>query len=392
MRQILTIFRKDLKETLRDKRTLVVMVIVPLLLFPAIFGITTSIERSAQEGAAERTLRVGVTGADIDPALTEIIALGGMEWYPAPDTGTILGYMREDRLELGLYIKETQVGDSMANLRAVLYGEMSQEIARERLEAALGLYRDYLEDRRLHALGLAREAITPISWTYRETEPAQESIGKLVGGFLPYIFILFCYMGSMFPAIDLFTGEKERGSIETLLSAPVSRWKILVGKMMVIVLTGLMSAFLSLTGLFLSIRMITDIPQELVDIALGILTPQFVLALVGMLLPLVIFFAGIMIPATVYAKSFKEASSILQPLNFLVILPAMIGMMPGMQLGWATAFVPVLNVVLCTKELIAGTLDPGLYLVSLLSLVALASGAVAFSFRRFGDEKNVLRS
>jgi sodium transport system permease protein len=196
----------------------------------------------------------------------------------------------------------------------------------------------------------------------------------------------------MFPAIDLFTGEKERGSIETLLSAPIERWKILVGKMMVIVLAGITTAILSLMGLFISLQMVTELPQEIMDVALGILTPQFILALIGMLLPLVIFFAGFMIPATVYAKSFKEASSILQPMNFLVITPAVIGMMPGVELNAFTAMIPVLNVVLTTKELIAGTLSWGIYLIVLASLLLLAAGAVTFSFRRFGNEKNVLRT
>ena len=86
-------------------------------------------------------------------------------------------------------------------------------------------------------------------------------IGELVGGFLPYIFIAFGFMGCMYPAIDLFTGEKERGTIETLLTTPVSRWQFLVGKMLVIILSGLMASFFALLGLFLSINFMDIIPD-----------------------------------------------------------------------------------------------------------------------------------
>ena len=99
-----------------------------------------------------------------------------------------------------------------------------------------------------------------------------------------------------------------------------------------------------------------------------------------------------MVPITVYAKSFKEASSILSPMNFLVIVPAIIGMQPGVELSYGTAAIPILNVVLTSKDLIAGTLQAGHFIVVLASLLIYATIAVSISFRRFGNEKNILRS
>jgi sodium transport system permease protein len=216
-------------------------------------------------------------------------------------------------------------------------------------------------------------------------------IGKMAGGFLPYIFIAFGFIGCMYPAIDLFTGEKERGTIETLLTTPVARWKILIGKMLVVVSSGMLAASCSLIGLFISIEYLDlGAEKEIMEVIHGMLNLPFILSLLALLFPMVIFFAGVMIPIAIYAKSFKEAQSIITPLNIVMVLPAMIGFFPGIELNLNTAFIPVINVVLATKELIAGTLSFG-YFLSVFSVMLLIAGlAVLLSYRQFGKESNIL--
>jgi sodium transport system permease protein len=216
-------------------------------------------------------------------------------------------------------------------------------------------------------------------------------IGKMAGGFLPYIFIAFGFIGCMYPAIDLFTGEKERGTIETLLTTPVARWKILMGKMLVVVSSGMLAASCSLIGLFISIEYLDlGAEKEIMEVIHGMLNLPFILSLFALLFPMVIFFAGVMIPIAIYAKSFKEAQSIITPLNIVMVLPAMIGFFPGIELNLNTAFIPVINVVLATNELIAGTLSFG-YFLSVFSVMLLIAGlAVLLSYRQFGKESNIL--
>ena len=112
--------------------------------------------------------------------------------------------------------------------------------------------------------------------------------------------------------------------------------------------------------------------------------------LYGLLIPLTVFFAGVMIPIAVHAKSFKEAQSIITPLNIVMVLPAMIGFFPGIELNVATACIPVVNVVLATKELIAGTLDLGLLALSFGVMIGLGAMAVMVSYKRFDKETNVV--
>ena len=101
----------------------------------------------------------------------------------------------------------------------------------------------------------------------------------------------------------------------------------------------------------------------------SLFSPGTLITMFALVIPLVIFFAGIMVPVTVYAKSFKEAQSIITPLNIAVLVPAMIGMFPGIEYSVETAFIPVINVVLATKEIIAGTIDYTLYACTLFSLI-----------------------
>jgi sodium transport system permease protein len=152
-----------------------------------------------------------------------------------------------------------------------------------------------------------------------------------------------------------------------------------------------MAATFTLLGIFLSIEVFQIVKDpKLLEIIHQILTVKFILLMYLLLIPLIVFFAGVMIPITVYAKSFKEAQSIITPLNMVMILPAMVGFFPGIELNAITACIPVVNVVLATKELIAGTLDIGLLLLSFGVMTSLALMAILFSYKRFDRESNLV--
>jgi len=122
-----------------------------------------------------------------------------------------------------------------------------------------------------------------------------------------------------------------------------------------------------------------------------ILSPQLIVTLYLLLIPLALFFAGVMIPISVYSRSFKEAQSILTPLNIVMVLPAMAGFFPGVELDYTTAFIPIVNVVLATKAIIAGNADMVLIGITFFSLILLAGLSVLISLRQFSKESMVLR-
>ena len=195
----------------------------------------------------------------------------------------------------------------------------------------------------------------------------------------------------MYPAIDLAAGEKERGTMETLLTAPVSRFQILLGKFAVVVLTGILSAAVSMLGIYVAILQVKEIPPELLAMIMGILDVQTIVLVLSLLLPLTVFFAAFLLSLSIFAKSYKEAQSLISPLTFVVILPMMVGLMPGIELDPVTALIPVLNVSLATKEIIAGTIKPLLLAEVYISLVALASVSLWGCAKWFEREETIFR-
>jgi len=394
---IFTIFKKELKDTLRDRRTIIMMLVIPTLIFPIILNIFVSVSAAFSEEAAKKKVKIGFVGAP-DNYVTQKLQnlpdeLGKREILIYKDTASLFKDLKADSIQIGLFLPQSF--DKSMQLKqpapvTVFYNATDMGM-KDRAEIYLNKIEEKAREERYEEMNLKESQLHPMDVKYQNIASDKEVIGKLAGGFLPYIFIAFGFLGCMYPAIDLFTGEKERGTIETLLTTPVRRWQILFGKMGVVVLSGLLASTCALLGLFLSIQVFDLVKDpQLLKIINEVLSPTFVLMLYGILFPLTVFFAGTMIPIAVYAKSFKEAQSIITPLNIVMVLPAMVGFFPGIELNTITAAIPVVNIVLATKELIAGTLDFSLLLISFGVMIALAILAVTVSYKRFDKETNVI--
>ena len=394
---IFTIFKKELKDTLRDRRTLIMMLVIPVAIFPIILSIFVNVSEAFSKEAAEKTIQIGVVGSEDNYIIKQLRLLpqelGKKNITVYKDTVELKAAIKIDSAQIGIFPSaDFAMSMEIKKPAAVTVFFNATDLGmKERAEAYLGTIESIAKQERYIDLKINAEEIKPLEISYSNVASSKEMIGKLAGGFLPYIFIAFGFIGCMYPAIDLFTGEKERGTIETLLTTPVARWQILFGKMGVVVLSGLLAATFALLGLFLSIEVL-DLVQdpEILEVIHGILSPKFILMLFGLLFPLTVFFAGMMIPIAVYAKSFKEAQSIITPMNIIVVLPAMVGFFPGIELNVVTACIPIVNIVLATKELIAGTLDAGLLGLSFAVMVSLAVLAVFISYKRFDKETNVV--
>jgi sodium transport system permease protein len=373
------------------------MLVIPVLIFPIILNVFVSVSASFTKEAAEKTVYIGYVGNDENYLVEKLEALppsyGKKELIKYSDTSIMKADVQSDSLQFALKI-DPQFDAKMekrepANVE--VYYNASEMGMKERAERYLETIEEIALQERYLDMSLKQSELQPLTIKYDNVASEKEVLGKLAGGILPYIFIAFGFIGCMYPAIDLFTGEKERGTLETLLTTPVQRWQILFGKMGVVVLSGLLAASCALLGLFFSIEVLNIVEEpQLLEIIHSILTAEFVVMLYGLLIPLTIFFAGVMVPVAVYAKSFKEAQSIITPLNIIMVLPAMVGFFPGVELNTITAAIPVVNVVLATKELIAGTLDWGLLGISFAVMITLAIVAVVVSYRRFDKETNII--
>ena len=395
---IFKIFRKELKETVRDSKTLLIMVAIPLLIFPILINVIVNVSSSFSESAGEKVLKIGVIGDTNDmliQQLNSIPASFGPKKFIAynGDSLKLFKDQKEETIDLALWYDSgfQDILDGLGTANILWAVDETNIGYSERISGYMNILEAEERLKRYDALGIDEQKLQPYKITYQNTASDQQMLGELAGGILPYIFIAFGFLGCMYPAIDLFSGEKERGTIETLLTTPVKRWKILIGKMLVVVLSGLMASCCALIGLFVSIEFLDLIPDpNLTAVVSKILTIPIIIKLFALLLPLTVFFAGIMIPISLYTKSFKEAQSIITPLNIVVVLPAMLGLFPGIELNYITACVPILNIVLTTKSLIAGNIDYILLSLSFIVMIAVAAVAVFVSFRQFGKESNIV--
>lgn len=395
---IFTIFKKELKDTLRDRRTIVMMVVIPVLIFPVIMTVFVKISTSFTQEAMTKAVNIGVINKDESNRFLDALKAvpenaGKRNVILFKDSADLVKQVNADSIQFGISVPENyaEVMDSTKNVDLKIFHNATNIGMRERAEMYLDFIDQQIKSTRYRQLNINEEQLKPMRVSYENVATDKETFGKLAGGFLPYLFIAFGFMGCMYPAIDLFTGEKERGTLETLLTTPVSRWQILIGKMGVVVLSGLLAASFTMLGIFLTIEVFDIIKEpKLLAIIHQMLTAKFILMFYLILIPLIVFFAGVMIPIAVYAKTFKEAQSIIAPMNAIIVLPAMVGFFPGIELNVKTACIPIINVVLATKELIAGTLELPLLALSFGIMISLAFISILFSYKRFGKETNLV--
>jgi sodium transport system permease protein len=265
--------------------------------------------------------------------------------------------------------------------------------AKDRLMEVMEKYKNTVMDERLVKLGIQRPAIDPVVIAVKDVSSQREKIGQAIGGYVPYIFVIFGFLGCIYPAIDLFTNEKEKGTLETLLTTPVKRIEILFGKMAVVSITGLISAILSIVGLGIGLKQFANaLPEALMSSLLSFVAPGNVALLLTMLVPLIVFFAGILTLVTTYAKSYKEAQSLISPMTILVILPTIVGLMPGIELNVKTALIPITNISLAAKDIISGTINYPLYGLVLASLLFFAFLSVFAAVKWFSNETNIVKA
>jgi sodium transport system permease protein len=217
----------------------------------------------------------------------------------------------------------------------------------------------------------------------------------VLGGLIPYFVIVLCLIGAMYPAMDLTAGEKERGTMETILCSPVSRTHLVLGKFLMVLTASLSSAVLSMISMgatFAAGRGLMENFKQLGGTALPLqLSAGAMASVFFMVVPLAVLFSAALLTIALFAKSYKEAQSYLSPLTILVVLPAVISVLPGVELNAAFCFIPVLNISLISKELVAGTYHWGYIVLIFTSSCVYAAAALALAIRLFQREDVLFR-
>ena len=348
----LTVFLKEVRENLRDRRTLMSAFLTGPLLGPVIFVLLINITLNRELDKAEKPLPIPVIGAEYAPNLLDALREGGVVVDPAvadPEKT-----VREQDADLVLrispdYGKALRKGESG---QVELFYDSSRSDTRTSVERVSNLVETYARQQgamRLVARGLSPSTAWPLKVAKRD-QATPQSRAVLMFAILPYFFVITIFMGGMYLAIDLTAGERERQSLEPLFANPVSRWKILCGKLAAICTFSIASLLITLVAFSLVGQFI---PAEKIgmELDLGLHFGSNVLLL---MLPLVLLLAALQSMVAAFAKSYREAQTYISLLMLVPIIPsAVLSFMPIKAEAWMYA-VPLLGQNLGIMQLLRG--------------------------------------
>ena len=394
----LIILIKELTDMIRDRRTMFMMVVMPLVVIPLLAITAIKLTQSQIEKAKDKELKVAVIGETAAPELFKRLSKEENFFLVTMTNADSARAMTAEQTLDGVVIipqdfSEFVEGDKQATIRLIFKSSESLNAARRRIEAIIDQYDREIVNERIGRLQLDETLFDAIAIEREDVASTEEKFAENAGGFLPYIFIIFGFMGSIYPALDLGAGEKERGTLETILSSPASRFDIVMGKFLVVVLFSIATAFLAMLGVLIMVyQFLPTIETNITQTVMDMLGPRRIFIIMSMVLPVSAFFAAVALAISIFAKSFKEAQSMMAPLNIIIILPAMIGMLPGFKLSAVTAAIPILNLSLATKAILGGSADPILIAEVYLSLFFLAGVSIYGCVKWFNREETLFRS
>lgn len=405
---IITVYLKELKDSLRDRRTLMSTIIIPTLVMPVMFfGVGKIMSVVVKQARAEIPSVAIIGGADSPAVVAALKQSPKLHIVATPtDWKKAIG---DKRLRAAVEIPPGFEAGLQAGAAPMVHvynysGELKSENGARLVERFLSDLRERTVAERLAEHDLPKTLARPFEYR-RENVAAPEKVGgNLFGGLVPYIIIILCFTGAMYPAMDLTAGEKERGTMETLLCSPVARVDIVLGKFLM-VLTGSLFAISSmlismgvtaafagslLMGGGTATKVAAGAPVSAVN-ALPMIDPLGLVGVLAMILPVAVLFAAVAFTVALFAKSYKEAQSYLAPLMVVVIMPAVVGMLPGIDLNARLALVPLLNLSLVCKEMLSGVWHWNYIAIIFGSTSVYAGAALALAVRMFNRENVIFR-
>ncbi|WDE07464.1 ABC transporter permease [Thalassomonas viridans] len=397
------VYKKELLELVRDRKTLFFMIALPLLIFPVIFAIMGAVVASAAIEEEQKVLRYAVINGEQASRFEERLFYHRdfqRREMPLPEEADIFAAIRSGELDLVIKVNTGHQDDLTAGQQSrwQLYFNDSSQLnqVKQKVNKVFNQYLESLRQEKFGQLGINdsqfKLLMKPVVLATVDTADERENLGEQIGGLLPYLLIVLCLTGAMYPAIDLGAGEKERGTIETLLLTPISRYALVLGKFFTIMTTGIVTALITVFSLVLWSYLIGELAN--VDVVARVLASvgiQDLLLMLLMLIPVSAIFAAILLSISIYARSFKEAQNYMGPMSMLGFFPVMVAMLPGIKLNWSWSLVPISNVALAIKEILKGTIDHWMLVSILASSSVFALGAILFCVYIFNKESVLFR-
>ncbi|MBD5484670.1 MAG: CPBP family intramembrane metalloprotease [Lachnospiraceae bacterium] len=424
-RIIQTLVKKEMLDVFRDKKTVIMMLVVPIILYPLIFigvmqlmaFVSSSMKEQnyrivveaedegrflhkleefqkdraesagAENQAADETVRE--TTADTDGE-TDEEASGQSYEITIVDAGSITDYKEAlNEEEIDVYVSG-RMKDGKVQYEAYYLSSV------ENSSYAAGIVMDALDELKedmtkqiITEQGMDIQAILePIVYERQDIASSEQSIGNIIGSILPFMLVISLLMGTMYPAIDTTAGERERGTLETILTLPVTNRQLIISKFITVAVIGMVSAFLNILSMgviTLYMYKMLDMQTDMGSFDLAKFIPAILVCILAVF-AFSLFISAVTMCVTSFAKSYKEANNYITPLMLIVMFVGYIGFIPNIELTQTIAMIPVANICLLIKNMMAFKIDYGAIAVVLSSNVAYAVIAILFLSKIYDSE------
>ncbi|MBN1879514.1 CPBP family intramembrane metalloprotease [bacterium] len=353
-KEIKTVYIKEITEILRNKRVIISAFLIPLLIYPIIIGGMDWLQGLEHKKISEEGFRIAIAPGH-DEVVSFLKEKLSVPVHVIEIADVIIPVMSKDA-DMGIQI-DGQPG-TVRNIWFLFLGSNDSSIkamtqCKEAFENNRFFWiRNFLAD---DLADIRIRDLQPFDASFHDVASVLDQSGHKIAKILPFILILMLVSGCSFAAVDLIAGEKERGCFETLLVSPINRQSVIIGKMLVVIVTGFISLIFNLISMFLCLKLGLFTPPDGASftflISYGSITGVFLCAL-----PMTIIFASTLMLISAKAKTYQAGQTLLMPFSLLALLPAVTAMLPGMHSDSFIVAVPIANVVVAMKEMLEGTL------------------------------------
>ena len=391
-KMVKTIFKKEMIDILRDKRTLFMGIILPLILYPVIMIIMTQIMTMSMGSIEEKDINiafeknpskelVSLIENQTDKNTERINIVTTNNYKKDLQDGNIdayIGVKGKNKIEnYKIYINSSKENSSSVN---------------SKLEEIFTIYKDRKVKNKIEQSKLdVKETLNPVVYQTVDVAENEEVAGLVLGGILPFILIMGVLLGAIYPAIDSMAGEKERGTLETLFTLPISNLELVMGKYMAVSLCAIVTAILNVVSILMTLIYILTTGELTGQLIFGSLKlsslvfPLFITIICVCLFAMVV--SAISMCVCSLAKSFKDAQNYITPVMFLVLIPSYVSMIPNISLDRTTSVIPVVNISLLIKSVLTNNTNLGLIALVFISNFAFVILSVIILSKMFNSEE-----
>lgn len=400
MRGAWLICKKEFLELSKDRRTLFFTFAMPLLLYPLIFTMMMKLGQADSSRRNSKASRIHLVdpGGILDGRLKADPKKFELVDKPAGDLKQAL---KDQKLDLFVEVP-TDAPDKIARqetftIQALVdESERSSQLALSRVKEVVSIQDKALVAARLQAIDASPQLVEPSKISTTNAADMGLQMSKILGSFLPYLLLLMMFTGSMQPGIYCTAGEKERGTLQSLLSTSLPRNQIILGKLLYIFSMGVIAAVLNLVSMGFSFtRMMGGIMAAengaKAAASMPAISPVVLILSFLLMIPLGLLFANFILFMGIQARNTHEAGTAMMPGIFVVIFLGVFSMAPGLEKMLWVPYVPVMNVSLAIRKLFSQQGDPLQYLIALGTTLALAALMTWISTRVLDRETAIFK-